>query len=1590
MKIWKQGISALLSVLMLLSALPTAWATVEFEKRPEIQNNGGYTESHESADEERAPSWDEPGTADMEGSDLGTDENAPVDMWDSDLGMDENAPIQDEEPETETFEMPDYGKNEQPAVIEIAEGEVAFNLEDMPVTVGNDTEKANDEDQMYMLFGEDGNFTIDLDQLWHSELFFPFEVQFTYGGTTTEEWFMDPGDTVEIGGHVFSLNTTQTVEGNIRQIGAWVGDTYIPAYPKKKEFSNEPKISMFSLLPLEEKEFYLDMSDAILPMESRIELSTIVDKSDEGDNKISVDGKSVVWVTKEDKYLHTDHPETALIDVGHYSTSLELIAGTVDQLDMTNTRYKVRINRHTDADDALQWAVTSGGQPMKFNSEFYLPYTNLSFTTWYIRVVKFDDIKLGLSLKEPYNAQEVSQGGSAQIKIYKSNYKAVDQLEDPYTLPEDADDVTSTFWSTDAKYEYSNDMSERFLMQIMRNGKCTGMVKFWPNLVRDQLLNPDNSTYFREAGSGWNMVADEDPWIWIGSTYMHDTVHNQNTNMELAVRFEPTSVLSYDDVEKVVEGNYGTADAIRDSSIPDISNKLLCQEDFNKSEDDPNWYVGVFNEKKLFTLLTKDGRIFDFGIIAVGGITGDNIGCCGLYNSDGTAAVSSNYSSRDKVTNISAGVDSLDGGYRILLQYDEENTKTNSIDHLTGSDAQKKIEKAVKGTYATLDEASGQTDIKGQLFADSAADGYLISDADTEFTVFGTDKNVYSVKVNLSLPSSTYFSAYGFAYAESEGGTTKPYGVYRVTSDNDSYYKNGYQTLLVLKGIPSSSTPQESVPADEMGKMKLTFSANESEKIIAENGGIQESGKSEQDYSTATGQVKYSASAGDNEHARNYYVTAKTQDTSGSKLFVNGPQDKREVFLVDQYNNHHDIFIANIGNADLTGLKVELTGKDGTGSAKYVALDDYWTIGETTTLEPFTSTRGTDPDGSTTFSDYLPNIAKIRLVTPEGLDDGGAVEGKLTISADDSKGGRQSVSIELDGFAGNPRITSESVPKGVKYVVYNAMLFNDNMYNWITPEFRITGGKLPDGLTLAKNGQLYGVPKETGTFEFSVQADFKVNQSTAKSILGQEVTFDPDTASFTLEILDNTDDNVEGTLGIDEGYELSVRLEDYTNENYEDRELESEGSFDEFVTLYLDGNELERDVDYTAEQGSTKITLKAATARRAGTGTHTLSARFNQGSQYQVRRTSQNYNSTPRRIISNNSNNSSRPYIGSSSSGSSSGSSRTSSGSTYIPVTPPTPPAPPAPVEHEITVLKAEHGSVTLDKTKAKKDDTVTMTTVPDKNFQITMVVVKDKDGKAIPITKVDENKYSFVMPDSQVTVSTTFNTINPEVSPEERDERTPFTDVNKNRWYADAVAYVYEHGLMQGISESSFAPNSTTSRSMMVTTLYRMAGEPEATGENFPDVQFSTWYSSAASWAKQAGVFTGYADGRLGIKDDIAREQVVSVLMRYAEMQGVDVSTTNDMAEFSDNGMISPYARKAFGWAVENGIIQGNGKGILNPLGNATRAEIAAILMRADQKFDGEINKMNAENDENEDGTNDKAGADGDTDVDNQGNDAE
>lgn len=234
-------------------------------------------------------------------------------------------------------------------------------------------------------------------------------------------------------------------------------------------------------------------------------------------------------------------------------------------------------------------------------------------------------------------------------------------------------------------------------------------------------------------------------------------------------------------------------------------------------------------------------------------------------------------------------------------------------------------------------------------------------------------------------------------------------------------------------------------------------------------------------------------------------------------------------------------------------------------------------------------------------------------------------------------------------------------------------------------------------------------------------------------------------------------------------------------------------------------------------------------------------------------------------------------------------------------------------------------------KVTASSNGTVIIT--PDEGYEIAKITVNGKevaipaDGKLTGLTKNDK-------------VVVTFAKITDGSS-------TLFADVADDAWYADAVRYVFEKGMMNGTSSTTFSPNETTTRAMIVTMLHRLENEPTASAAGFTDVASNTYYANAVAWAAANGVVTGVSETSFAPNDAITREQLAAILYRYAELKGYNVSASGSLSGYTDASQISSYATTAMQWANSTGLITGKTSTTLSPKGNATRAEVATILMR-------------------------------------------
>ena len=252
-----------------------------------------------------------------------------------------------------------------------------------------------------------------------------------------------------------------------------------------------------------------------------------------------------------------------------------------------------------------------------------------------------------------------------------------------------------------------------------------------------------------------------------------------------------------------------------------------------------------------------------------------------------------------------------------------------------------------------------------------------------------------------------------------------------------------------------------------------------------------------------------------------------------------------------------------------------------------------------------------------------------------------------------------------------------------------------------------------------------------------------------------------------------------------------------------------------------------------------------------------------------------------------------------------------------------------------------KNGDVTVSPSRATAGTVVTITVKPDSGYELDSLTVTDKNGKTVALKDIGNNKYTFTMPSGAVKIAAEFV--------EETPVSTlPFDDVAATAWYYDAVEYVYDNGLMNGTASDTFAPNATLTRGMLATVLWRMEGSPVVNyALPFEDVSGDQWYTEAIRWAASVGVVNGTSATTYAPNANITREQLATMLYRYAAYKSGSVSTSASLSGFTDAGSVSDYAADAMEWAVAEEIIGGMTSTTLVPQGSATRAQTATMLMR-------------------------------------------
>ena len=267
------------------------------------------------------------------------------------------------------------------------------------------------------------------------------------------------------------------------------------------------------------------------------------------------------------------------------------------------------------------------------------------------------------------------------------------------------------------------------------------------------------------------------------------------------------------------------------------------------------------------------------------------------------------------------------------------------------------------------------------------------------------------------------------------------------------------------------------------------------------------------------------------------------------------------------------------------------------------------------------------------------------------------------------------------------------------------------------------------------------------------------------------------------------------------------------------------------------------------------------------------------------------------------------------------------------------------------TMDEPENGAVTTSPSRPEEGDAVTITPKPDEGFEVDEIHITDENGKEIAVTQNPDGTYTFTQPDGKVTITVTFRCDGGELCPGHH-----LTDVSKDAWYHAAVDYAVAHGIMEGMSDTTFSPNTEVTRAQAVQILYNLEGKPDLSDENlgypYEDVNAEEWYGNAVYWARLTGVATGYRDGTFQPGDSITRQEFAQMLYNYAKYKGYDLTAEGDLSQFPDSGSVADWAEAAMRWANGNELINGHDDGTIDAAGTAIRAQAASILMKFDQNL--------------------------------------
>lgn len=432
--------------------------------------------------------------------------------------------------------------------------------------------------------------------------------------------------------------------------------------------------------------------------------------------------------------------------------------------------------------------------------------------------------------------------------------------------------------------------------------------------------------------------------------------------------------------------------------------------------------------------------------------------------------------------------------------------------------------------------------------------------------------------------------------------------------------------------------------------------------------------------------------------------------------------------------------------------------------------------------------------------------------------------------------------------------------------------------------------RLPSWLTLSADGQtLSGVPTAAGDYIFPLTVNSVDNGVT-------------DTKELTvgLSVYPNSDVNVRDQS--DEGYEITSPKPELYQNALKSHTFISEGEFSRFLDAYIDGQVLDKGT-YTAEAGSTKITISAQTFSSLSTGGHTFAATFKENESGSIKVAAQNFS------------------IGSVAPGSSSSSGDDDDDDTYF----------------NLTIPSFDHGKVTCSPSNARYGSKVTLTVTPDTGYQLASISVVGLNGKQIKLTR-NGSKYTFNIPGSPVKIDAVFS-----VLPEPVQPANSFSDVPADAWFSPAVAWVSQHGYMVGYGGGVFGPDDKLETSALVKVLSNLSGADlsQYDGIHNEDIPDGQWYTAAAAWAKAAGVLP---EGTFHTGDAISRGDMALILVRYLQFLGIECPVPEVPVEFADADEMTAEQNAAFQILYNMDIFDGIGNGAMDPSGTTTRAQVAKL----------------------------------------------